>query len=282
MKDAYFRLFRRFHPDLRLDPKLADLAREIEAVSARVDEAYQVLIDPESRSRYESVLGPSRRTPPSVQRAPTPSSCLRAGDGRARPPRPGDRRGCRGPSPDSMPVASVDANVDTPTRLAEQVLQDARKLLAKEKYWDAIQKLERAVDLAKGTKVNQAIRILLAQTQGAEPEVAEGSGGVPPRHRARGPAVRRRIRGPGRDVQGGGTQEPGRAQLRKALELDPGHARARAELDELCPVRRADRPPPDDEGLTPPPTSFRPRGWSRAMARPDGGPGSTLSSLQRR
>jgi len=233
VKDAYFRLFRRFNPDLRLDPRLADLAREIEAISVRVDEAYQVLIDPESRSRYESVLGPSRRTPPSVQRAPTPPSVRPAPSIPAAPteaPPMVPRL-----DPDSMPVASVEANVDTPTRLAEQILQDARKLLAKEKYWDAIQKLERAVGLVKGTKVNQAIRILLAQTNGRNPKwLKEAEASLLSIVREDPRCVDAYV-ALGGVYKAAGLKSRALTQLRKALELDPGNARAQAELNELSP-----------------------------------------------
>jgi serine/threonine protein kinase/tetratricopeptide (TPR) repeat protein len=233
VKDAYFQLFRRFHPDLRLDPKLADLAREIEAISARVDEAYEVLIDPASRSRYENMLGPSRRTPPSVQRASTPASVPAAPASRKLEPPPPERLSVPRPETGSMPVASVEADVDTPTRLAEQLLQDARKLLAKEAYWDAIQKLERAVDLAQGTKVNQSIRILLAQTTGRNPKWLKQAEAAllgivqeDPRRIDAYVAL-------GGVYKAAGLKSRALNQLRKALELEPGHKRAQAEMDGL-------------------------------------------------
>jgi serine/threonine protein kinase/tetratricopeptide (TPR) repeat protein len=231
VRNAYFHLFRQFHPDLRLDPKLTDLARKIDAISARVDEAYRVLIDPESRSRYESVLGPSRRTPPSVQRAPTPSSAPAVA--RPAPPTRGQPPLRPPPPPGSMPVASVDADVSTATRLGEQVLQEARTLIAKEDYWQAIQVLERAAGLAKGSKVNQAIRILLAQTTGRNPkwlkqaetallDILQEDPRSVDAHVALGGVYR-----------AAGLKSRALSQLRRALELDPGNKRAQAEMDEL-------------------------------------------------
>lgn len=137
--------------------------------------------------------------------------------------------------PDSMPVASVEANVDTPTRLAEQILQDARKLLAKEKYWDAIQKLERAVGLVKGTKVNQAIRILLAQTNGRNPKwLKEAEASLLSIVREDPRCVDAYV-ALGGVYKAAGLKSRALTQLRKALELDPGNARAQAELNELSP-----------------------------------------------
>ena len=233
VKDAYFRLFRRFHPDLRFDPKLADLAREIEAVSARVDEAYEVLIDPAKRSRYESVLGPSRRTPSSVQRAATPAG-VPAAPAASRPEPPArERLSIPRRETSSMPVASVDADVDTPTRLAEQLLQDARKLVAKEAYWEAIQQLERAVDLAKGTKANQSIRILLAQTMGRNPKWLKQAEAALLGIVQEDPRCIEAHIALGGVYKAAGLKSRALNQLRKALELEPGNKRAHAEMDGL-------------------------------------------------
>jgi curved DNA-binding protein CbpA len=233
VKDAYFRLFRRFHPDLRLDPKLADLAREIEAISARVDEAYQVLVDPASRSRYESLLGPSRRTPPSVQRAPMPPGASPAPAAKLQSPSSRPPSAGPAPAPGSMPVASVEADLKTSTRLAEQALQDARGLVAKEKYWEAIQVLERAAELEPGSKVNQAIRILLAQTTGRNPKWLKEAEAILLGIVQEDPRSIDAYVALGGVYKAAGLKSRALAQLRKALELDPGNSRARAELDEV-------------------------------------------------
>ncbi len=232
VRNAYFQLFRRLHPDLRLDPKLSDLSRQIDAVAARIEEAYEALIDPASRSRYETMLGPSRRTPPSVQRAPTPPSAPPTPPPRAEPP--------SGPvsvlpprPPGSVPVASVDADVSSATRLAEQLFLEARGLIAKEDYWGAIQVLERAVVLEQGSRVNQSARILLAQTTARNPKWLKQAEA----------ALLRIVEEDPRCVDGhlalagvyrsAGARSRALGQLRKALELDPGNKRAQAEMDEL-------------------------------------------------
>jgi serine/threonine protein kinase len=234
VRNAYFQLFRRFHPDLRLDPKLSDLVRQIDAVSARIEEAYQVLIDPESRSRYESMLGPSRRTPPSVQRPPTPPSTPPTPAAKAEPPPSGPVSVLPPPPPGSMPVASVEADVSPSTRLAEQLLVEARGLVAKEDYWGAIQVLERAVALEQGSKVNQAVRILLAQTTARNPKWLKQAEATLLRIVAEDPRCVDAYVALGAVYRSAGARSRALAQLRKALELDPGNKRAQAEIDELA------------------------------------------------
>jgi hypothetical protein len=234
VKEAYFRLSREFHPDAARDPGVADLAHEIEAVFIRVNEAYQVLIDPESRSRYENILGPSRRKPPSVQ-APTPPSVPEARPAPVTPAPPPPVTPA--PAAGSVPVASVEANLDTPTRLAEQILQDARKLIASEKYWDAIQKLEGATDLAKGTKANQSVRILLAQTTGRNPKWRKQAEEALLAVLREDPRCIEAYVALGGLYKAAGLTSRALAQIRKALELDPSHARARASLEELSTGR---------------------------------------------
>jgi hypothetical protein len=146
VKEAYVRLTKRFHPDTR-DPDLQHLKREAEAVFLRIAEAYEILIDTERRSRYETGLGRSTpRSMPPAPPAPPPAS--------AEPPPP--------PLPPRDPESDV--------RLAAQVLSDARQMLAEDRYWDAIQALESALELGKGGKVNHAIRILLARTTSRNPK----------------------------------------------------------------------------------------------------------------
>lgn len=233
VKYAYFQLFRRFHPDLRLDPKLADLTREIEAISARVDEAYQVLIDPASRSRYENMLGPSRRTPPSFQRAPTPPDTPAAPAAKVESP-PSERPSVPPlPGPGSMPVAAVEADEDMSALLADQALKDATRLLATGDYWEAMQVLERAVELAPGSKLNQAIRILLAQTTGRNPQWLKQAEARLLEILQEDPRSFDAYVALGGVYRAAGLKSRALSQLRKALELDPGNKSAQAELDEL-------------------------------------------------
>jgi tetratricopeptide (TPR) repeat protein len=160
VKEAYIRLAKRFHPDAR-EPELAHLKREAEAVFLRIGEAYEVLIDRERRSRYENGLGRSiqRPTPP-----PPPPQPL------APAPAPAPLTPPTSPRVEALPEPAPVRDRESDSRIAAQVLSDAKKLLAEERYWDAIQSLESALDLAKGGRVNHAIRILLARATSKNPK----------------------------------------------------------------------------------------------------------------
>lgn len=56
VREAYFRLARRFHPDVHHDTALSDLRDKLEEVFARLGEAYEVLCNPRMRASYERGL----------------------------------------------------------------------------------------------------------------------------------------------------------------------------------------------------------------------------------
>src|SRR5262249_22259870 len=62
VKEAYFKLARRFHPDSHHDPSLADLRNKLEAVFIGLGEAYEVLKNTRARAHYDEGL--RRRSPP--------------------------------------------------------------------------------------------------------------------------------------------------------------------------------------------------------------------------
>jgi tetratricopeptide (TPR) repeat protein len=130
VKEAYFRLARRFHPDVHHDPALADLRDKIEAIFVRLGEAYEVLRNPRIRAKYESQIAP----------APTPAPAPSA------------------PAPAAAPKADPEAEA----REAATAIKKASRLLSSEMYWDAIQVLEPAVLRVKG-KVREEGRVLLAR-----------------------------------------------------------------------------------------------------------------------
>ena len=71
VKEAYFRLARRFHPDTHHDPNMADLRDKLETVFIRLGEAYEVLRNPRSRAAHESDI--ASRAPRATQE-PRPRS----------------------------------------------------------------------------------------------------------------------------------------------------------------------------------------------------------------
>ena len=153
VREAGRRLTKRFHPDAPVAPDASHLKREIEVVFIRVAEAYEVLRDTERRTRHERMLGltPSASPPP----PPKPQQ----------PPSDPEVR----TTPSGVPAAPA-SDADSDLRLAAHVLKEARALLAQERNWDAVRKLEDALVLAPGTKVNQALRVLLAQATGKNPK----------------------------------------------------------------------------------------------------------------
>ncbi len=235
VKEAYLRLSRRFHPDALREPALSDLVRQAEAVFSRITEAYKVLIDPDGRSRYEEMLGPSRRTPPSVQRAAPQVQTPAAPPPPAKPassaPAQGQVTSSR--DRDQAPAASVEGGVATSMRLAGQMLEDAQRLIAKEQYWDAIQALEGAINFAPGTRTNQSMRILLAQTKGRNPKwLKEAESSLLEILKA-DPRCTEACLALAGVYKAAGLKGRAVAQIRKALELEPRHARAQAELETL-------------------------------------------------
>jgi tetratricopeptide (TPR) repeat protein len=139
VKEAYFGLAKRFHPDVQHDAALADLHDKLEAIFIRLGEAYDVLRNAQSRAAYESQLGPSGIRPPMAQ----------APHAQATP------TGSPQPSPPAPPPQPGAAN--TP-----YALKSAEKLMAQEKYWEAIQTLEQALPSAEG-KGRGRVRVMLAR-----------------------------------------------------------------------------------------------------------------------
>ena len=126
VKEAYFRLARRFHPDVHHDPALADLRDKIEAIFVRLGEAYEVLRNPRIRAKYENQITPAK---------------------------------------DAAAVPAAPATPIDPVQEAQEAaasIKRAARLVSSEMYWDAIQVLEPAVLRAQG-KPRQEGRVLLAR-----------------------------------------------------------------------------------------------------------------------
>ena len=133
VKEAYFKLAKKFHPDTHHDPALADMRDKIEVIFIRLGEAYEVLRNPRTRGNYEADL--ASRTP----RAPTAGTFVQS------------------PSEPEPPLDPAHE-----ARLAEEALRKADKLYGQDKFWDAIQLLEPALAGAEG-KTKQRVRVLLAK-----------------------------------------------------------------------------------------------------------------------
>jgi tetratricopeptide (TPR) repeat protein len=121
VKEAYFRLAKRFHPDAHHSGSLSDLRDTLETVFIQLGEAYEVLRDPRRRSEYEERLGRQRAA--AAAEAPAVAA----------PPR-------EPPPPSVAPPQALDDGARE--RIAEQAVREAGGLYDKEKFWDAIQLLE--------------------------------------------------------------------------------------------------------------------------------------------
>jgi tetratricopeptide (TPR) repeat protein len=153
VKDAYFRLAKRFHPDVHHGSSLSDLHDQLEAVFIRLGEAYEELRDRSRRAAYEERIGRTRATP-------TPA----------------------GGTPVAVPGAGavgVEHDAEEVSRIAEEAIRRAAKLFetaeqrqkgegiprtegSTSEYWDAIQLLEPVLAKAQG-KLRTKGEVLLAR-----------------------------------------------------------------------------------------------------------------------
>ncbi|HXK10658.1 MAG TPA: DUF4388 domain-containing protein [Vicinamibacteria bacterium] len=148
VKEAYFRLAKRFHPDVHHGASLGDLRDKLEAVFIRLGEAYDVLRDPRKRADYEERLG-------RVRRVPSEPPGAAAGPAAAAPAQ------AAAPEPPRDPAEEA--------RLAEEAVRRAAKLVEQEKYWEAIQLLEPALPATQG-KVRLRGQLLLARSKAKNPK----------------------------------------------------------------------------------------------------------------
>jgi tetratricopeptide (TPR) repeat protein len=190
LKAAYFRLAKRYHPDVFREPGLADLRAKVEAVFFRVNDAYRTLSAP----------------------APRPAAA-RSDPAAEAPARPGDAFGF------------------------EEMLAQGRKLLAESKAWEAAALFEAAANGAEG-RMRIRARVLLGRAllqipdreKAAEKELQAAVRDDPAHveaHYLLGTLYRRR-----------GLSTRAASMFRRALEVDPAHRAALAEMDAL------ENPPP--------------------------------------
>jgi tetratricopeptide (TPR) repeat protein len=206
VKEAYFRLAKRFHPDAHHDASLGDLRDELEAVFIRLGEAYEVLRDARKRADYEEYLGRQRPKP-----APEPKGS---------PP-----EGARDPEEEA--------------RLAEESIRRATQLLEQEKYWDAIQLLEPAIDAVQG-KTRLRGQLTLARCYVKNPRWAREAEGVLLAATRESPQAVDAWGLLGEIYAGRGMRTRAVAMYRKVLELKPDHAEAAQYLAANAPAQTGD------------------------------------------
>ncbi len=219
VKEAYFRLAKRFHPDVHHGENLGDLRDKLEGVFIRLGEAYDVLRDVEKRGEYEAWIG--RPKPQS-----TPS---------------------KGATADASPADAPPAEAADPEVLAqraEAVVAEAAALFEKEKYWDAIQKIEPILEsLTDATRLRAQLVLARCYLQNPKwvktaKETLEAAVRENPKAAAAYSLLADLYRKQGLRTRAAST-------YRRVLELRPGDTDAAEALAELGPKEEA---PPADEG----------------------------------
>jgi hypothetical protein len=217
VKRAYVALAKRYHPDVHRDRGLEDLHDVLEAIFIRVGEAWEVLADSRSRTSYEARLGVVRRftVPPSA-----------AG---ASPPPPGA-------SPPGAPSAAATGSPPGPGPSApeyvppEETLLKAQLLLARQKYWEAIQVLEGAVPQMESRRQQNRGRILLARAYAKNPNWVRKAEEALQEVVREDPANVDAHYELGLIYKAGGLAARAQAMFRRVVELRPDHREAAAEL----------------------------------------------------
>ena len=217
VKEAYFRLAKRFHPDVHHGESLGDLRDKLEAVFIRLGEAYDVLRDPRRRGDYEERLGRQR---------PKPAAAPAGGVA----------------EPENAPP-EPPRDPEEEARLAEEAVRQAAKLVEQEKYWDAIQKLEPAVEAAQG-KARLRARVLLARCYVKNPKWAKSAEAMLLAATREEPRAVEPWALLGAFYAEKGLRTRATAMYRKALELNPDHEEAARYLAQNAPPPE----PPEDEG----------------------------------
>jgi curved DNA-binding protein CbpA len=206
LKRAHVAFVKRYHPDMRRAPHLEDLHDVLEAIFIRVGEAWEVLGNEKSRAAYEARLGPVARAP----EEPAP------------PAEPE-------PSPDVSPPETEDEAAASAS--PEVTLQEARQLMGRAKYWDAIQMLESAVPHLRQQRHQHRGRILLAQAYAQNPKWVHRAVETLQAVVAEDPQNADAHYELGRLYKEGGLTARSQAAFRKVLELRPGHKKAAAQLE---------------------------------------------------
>ena len=209
VKEAYFRLAKRFHPDAHHDSTLSDLVDQLEAVFIRLGEAYETLKNPRSRADYEERLG------------------------RQRPRGEGPAAASAGPE------SAVQApDLEAERKEAEDAVRKAGWYFEKEKFFDAIQLLEPAIEKVEG-KAPASGAGAPGQELSEEPQVGEEGRGD-----AAGGGARRRPERRSPLPSGHHLPRP-RPQVPRHLELQEG---ARAQARSPGSPRRGGAAPPRRAG----------------------------------
>jgi hypothetical protein len=197
VKEAYFRLAKRFHPDVHHDPALSDVRREVGAIFARLAEAYEVLRNPRMRASYQKDLL--------------------------------SRQSAQGSEAPAAVATAPEEAVDVPERLLSAALS-----LAKERHWEVITLLEPALPRAEG-EAKQRCRVLLARAYAKSPNWVKQGEELLLTVVRESPADAEAWFHLAVIYKGQGLTGRALGALQHALALDPSHPEARALWGSLSP-----------------------------------------------
>jgi curved DNA-binding protein CbpA len=156
VKEAYFHLAKRFHPDTHHDPAMDDLGPKLEAVFIRLGQAYEVLRNTRTRGSYEADLAARAPRFPRAQGEP------------GTPPQGSPASPAAGAAPQSPPAPDKTQEA----RRAFEAMIAAEKHMEQGKFWDAIQLLEHAVQWLEGKALTRA-RVALGRSYAKNPNWAK-------------------------------------------------------------------------------------------------------------
>lgn len=204
IKQAYFRLAKRFHPDAHHDAGLSDLRARLEAVFIALGHAYETLREPHSRARYDATL-PRRATPAAPSSAPAP------------PPDPGWEK-----------------------KVAADNVRKAEKHLAEAQYWDSIQLFESALEHVEG-KLRQRALLGLSRALLKNPNWVKRAEETLQELLREEPRHVEALLELALLYKASGLPSRALSTFRRLLEVQPDHEQALLETAELAPP--ADPPP---------------------------------------
>jgi tetratricopeptide (TPR) repeat protein len=195
VREAYFRLAKRFHPDVHHDAALSELRDKLEEVFTRLGEAYEVLCSPRIRASYERELARQEGAP--------------AG-------------------------STVTADPARETEAAAEAIERGSESLAQERYWEAIRLFESAIPWAEGALKQQA-RILLARAYAKNPGWVKQGEELLLAVLREEPDNLNALLQLGRIYKVQGLRSRALSTLRRVLELSPAHEEARHLIGDLGP-----------------------------------------------
>jgi tetratricopeptide (TPR) repeat protein len=196
IREAFVRLARRFHPDVQHQPELAGLGTQIEEIFTRLADADRVLSAPPRRAEYERRLSLSE-----VQTLLHSSQA-------APPPR----------SEDPSSLASP-----------EEMVAQAEREQEEGHHWDALTAIDAVVGGLQG-RLRRRAWLVRARALAQNPKWRKEAEDQAKQVLAEDPASADALFVLGEIYRAGGLETRAVAAFRKALELRPRHAGARAAL----------------------------------------------------